>query len=179
MIRLLCGLLGMSDPGEDEILRMMPRHRENPELGLVMEDLSGDIYLSDGSVNWKNYGAHMPVVFNTLESLLERNKLDDRYYLESGNIPDEELIALLAESSDCIGAVIWVAAYVDGRKPTRNERGQVEGEHVQYVSPVLDGSGRMLVYDVWPWKEQPFHLFHPFNRDLFNYAVLLIYGKND
>jgi hypothetical protein len=55
--------------------------------------------------------------------------------------------------------------------------GQVLGEHVQYVSPVLSPSGRMLVYDVWPWDNQPFHLFVPFNRDMFDYETLLIMKK--
>ena len=74
-----------------------------------------------------------------------------------------------------MAAVIWVAAYVgEDEKPEKNALGQVYGEHVQVVAPVLDENGKMVVYDVWPWEDQPFHLWNPLNRDLFDYQTLLI-----
>jgi hypothetical protein len=178
MIRLTCGLLGIRNLSEDDILARMPKHQTNPELGMVMEDINGHIYSDDGSINWKNYGAHLPPVMKTLQSIIDEQKIGLFVAFEDRSINDEDLIRTLKDRSDCIGAIIWAAAYIDGKKPARNKNGLVEGEHVQFVSPVLDQAGRMLVYDVWPWKNQPFHLIHPFNRDLFNYDVILIVKKN-
>lgn len=177
MIRMICGLWGITDLTEDDIMNMMPGHPSNPELGFVMENVRGDIYYADGSVNWANYGAHAEVVAATLNKILEAYKLDSFYYIEIDYLDDKELSNFIYKEEKCMGAVIWVAAYIDGEKPEVNEIGQVLGEHVQYVSPILDEHGKMLVYDVWPWENQPFHLHKPFNRDLFDYIVILLMRK--
>jgi hypothetical protein len=177
LIRMICGIWGIYDLDEDDILDLIPVHPSNPELGLVMKNIQGDVFLSDGSVNWANYGAHPPVVKETLETILRIRQLDSLYYIEQKKLDNKQLIALLKNEPACLGAIIWVAAYINKKKPPVNEIGQVLGEHVQYVSPVLDTGGRMLVYDVWPWENQPFHLFVPFNRELFDYETLLIMRK--
>ncbi|MBN2536350.1 MAG: hypothetical protein JXB88_25935 [Spirochaetales bacterium] len=177
LIRLICGIWGISDMSEDDILDLMPRHPANPGLGLVMENIHGDVFLPDGTINWANYGAHSPVVKKTLETILESRHLHTLYYIEQKRLDNKQLAGFLKKEPACLGAVIWVAAYIDKKKPPVNEIGQVLGEHVQYVSPVLDKGGRMLVYDVWPWENQPFHLSVPFNRDLFDYDTLLIMKK--
>ena len=177
IIRLVTGIWGIHDLSEDDILTIMPAHPSNPELGLVMENIRGDVYFADGSINWANYGAHPPIVKQTLETILKDKKLDLLYWIDQKKLDNKELIALLNENPLCLGAIIWVAAYIDNKKPPMNEIGQVLGEHVQYVSPVLSKQGRMLVYDVWPWGKQPFHLSVPFNRDMFNYETILIMKK--
>lgn len=178
LIRMICGIWGIDDLDEDDILSLMPSHPSNPELGLVMENIQGDVYRADGSINWTNYGAHPPVVKLTLETILKDRKLDSLYRIDQKKLDNKQLITFLRQEPACLGAIIWVAAYIDNKKPPVNEIGQVLGEHVQFVSPVLDAGGRMLVYDVWPWENQPFHLVVPFNRDMFDYETLLIMRKN-
>ncbi len=174
LMRLVCNLLGITDLSEDDILSLLPRHPTDPNLGLVMKDINGSIYREDGSIDWSNYGAHAPVVIATLSKILMDKGYDEVYAFENRTLSDSELIRFLKADNNCIGAIIWVAAYVDGEKPEQNAIGQVEGEHVQFVSPLLDSQSRMLVYDVWPWKNQPFHLAHPFNRELFGNSVIII-----
>ena len=67
---------------------------------------------------------------------------------------------------------------MEKKKPPVNSNGQVLGEHVQFVSPCLDNNGRMVIYDVWPKKNQPFHKYTPINRDLFHWQVILVI-RND
>jgi len=179
LIRLIAGLWGVDELTEDDILDMMPLHPSNPEAGLVIENIQGSVYHEDGSINWANYGAHPPVVKQTLEMILEKYRIDSFYEIMQQRLDNRQLIDYLKTESSCIGAIIWVAAYIDDEKPPVNEIGQVLGEHVQYVSPVLDSKGRMLVYDVWPWQNQPFHLLRPFNRDMFSYETLLIMTTNN
>ncbi|MBN1695945.1 MAG: hypothetical protein JW881_00405 [Spirochaetales bacterium] len=177
MIRLICGIWGIHDLGEEEVTALMPKHPDDPERGFVMEDISGSVYHPDGTPNWANYGAHAPVVLDTLSRILSEKGLEDMYRVEEVALTDSELRAFIAEEEDCLGAVIWVAAFIDGEKPPANDRGQVLGEHVQFVSPQTDSRGRLLVYDVWPWENQPFHLFTPFNRDMFDYRTIVIMKK--
>jgi hypothetical protein len=177
IIRLVCGIWGIDDLSEDDILDLMPRHPSNPDLGLVMENIQGDVYHPDGTINWGNYGTHAPVVKQTLETIVKNKKLDSLYRIEQKILDNKQLITFIKEEDACLGAIIWVAAYINGDKPPVNGTGQVLGEHVQYVSPLLDSRDRMLVYDVWPWDHQPFHLFVPFNRDMFQYETLLIMRK--
>ncbi|MBN2441009.1 MAG: hypothetical protein JXJ04_06675 [Spirochaetales bacterium] len=177
IIRLTIGIWGITDLSEDDILALMPTHPSNPELGLVMENIRGDVYFKDGSINWANYGAHPPVVKQTLETILKKRNLDSLYWIDQQKLDNKSLITLIRDNQYCLGAIIWVAAYIDNEKPPINEIGQVLGEHVQFVSPILSKQGRMLVYDVWPWEKQPFHLSVPFNRDMFDYETLLIMKK--
>lgn len=177
IIRLVTGIWGIHDLSEDDILDMMPSHPSNPELGLVMENIRGNVYFPDGSINWANYGAHPPVVQKTLEIILRNKGMDTLYRIDKKKLDNKELIAFLNTDTECLGAIIWVAAYINNEKPPVNEVGQVLGEHVQYVSPLLSKQGKMLVYDVWPWENQPFHLLVPFNREMFEYETLLIMKK--
>ena len=178
IIRLVCGFWCIPDLSEDDILAMMNRHQFDPNKGLVMENIRGEAYMKDGSANWVNYGAHSPVVKDVLEKILIQFKKDNLFTIENHRIDDEALINLIKINKNCLGAIIWVAAYIDGKKPPQNEYGQVLGEHVQFVSPILDSLNRMVVYDVWPWKDQPFHFLKPFNRALFDFDTLLIMKKN-
>jgi hypothetical protein len=174
MVRMICGIWGIQEISEDEIMELMPKHPVNPELGFVMEDVRGDIVDTDGSPYWANYGAHAPVVLETLKTILDKNGLSNVYRVEMVSLIDKELIRFLKDEEDCLGAIIWVAAYINDKKPPVNDIGQVLGEHVQFVSPQLDSKGRMLVYDVWPWENQPFHLLKPFNRDMFDYRTIVV-----
>lgn len=178
VIRLTCGIWGIDDLDEDDILKLMPKHPSDPDLGLVMKNIDGGVFLSDGSIDWGNYGAHAPVVKKILETILKSRKLDSLYYIQQIHLDNKQLIAFMQREPACLGAIIWVARYINKKKPPVNEIGQVLGEHVEYVSPVLDNKGRMVVYDVWPWENQPFHMLVPYNRDLFDYITLLIMKKN-
>jgi hypothetical protein len=178
IIRLVCNLLGVTELDEEDILARFPRHSTDPNIGLVMDEIDGNIYNKDGSINWKNYGAHAPVVWKILSDIFTEKRPDSSYAFEIRNLTDQELMSFLTHENNCLGAIIWVAAYADGKKPEQNERGQVAGEHVQFVSPVLDKELKMQVYDVWPWEGQPFHLTHPFNRALFDNAAIVIMNKN-
>ncbi|MBN1409363.1 MAG: hypothetical protein JW969_00865 [Spirochaetales bacterium] len=172
--RMVLNMIGIRDLDEDAILESLPRHPTNPDLGLVMKDVSGDIYNKDGTINWGNYGAHADVLHNWFSMITKQNKKDKEYRFEKTFLTNAKLVRYLKSNKDCLGAIIWVAAPINEKKPPRNERGQVLGEHVQLVSPLPDKKGRMVVYDVWPWPGQPFHLYNPFNRDMFDYVVLLI-----
>ncbi len=180
IIRMTVAALGINDLGEDEIVGLMPRHPVDPNLGFVVEDINGSIDNPDGSINWSNYGAHAPVVASVIDRILEENELSDQYKTEIRRLPDTELRDFIRDDPNCLGAIIWVAAFVEGsRKPEKNDLGQVYGEHVQLVSPVLDDTGRIIVYDVWPWPDQPFHIRHPFNRAMFDYETILIMSRGE
>ena len=180
VIRMTVAALGVNDISEDEILELMPRHPIDPNSGLVVEDLSGSIDNPDGSINWSNYGAHAPVVASVIDRILEENELSDQYKTEIRRLPDTGLRDFIRDDPNCLGAIIWVAAFVEeNRKPEKNNLGQVYGEHVQLVSPVLDDAGRIVVYDVWPWPDQPFHIRHPFNRAMFDYETILIMSRGE
>jgi len=178
VVRLMAAALGAGAMEEEQVLELMPKHPVNPDIGFVVADLNGSIINPDGSVNWANYGAHAPVVASTIDRILYENGLADFYRTEIRRLDNPELRRFLDQEDACLAAIIWVAAYVEeDEKPPKNERGQVYGEHVQVVSPVLDENGKMVVYDVWPWEEQPFHLWNPLNRELFDYQTILIMAE--
>ena len=178
VIRLATAALGVEDQDEDRILELMPTHPVNPDIGFVVADLNGSIDNPDGTINWRNYGAHPPVVASTIDRILYDSGLSLLYRTETSNLYNQELRSFLDDEPACLAAIIWVAAYVEeDQKPPMNLQGQVYGEHVQIVSPILDEDGKMVVYDVWPWGEQPFHLWNPLNRDLFGYQTVLIMAE--
>lgn len=159
---------------EDEILADMPYDPADPEKGMVISDINGSTYNADGTINWGNYGAHPPVVAKMLEHYLAEFGLSDLVKVEVQALTDDDLIQLIRHDTRLIGAIIWVARGPDNGPPPTNERGQVLGEHVQLVAPVLDEEGKMLVYDVWPWPNQPFHQTTTLNRQLFQYRTILV-----
>jgi hypothetical protein len=178
-IRLTVAALGIADQDEDQILELLPKHPVNPDIGFVVADLNGSTANPDGTINWSNYGAHAPVVASAIDRILYNHGLSQSYKTEIRSMSNPDLRAFLEEEPSCLAAIIWVAAYVEeGQKPPTNERGQVYGEHVQIVSPILDAAGRLVVYDVWPWKQQPFHIWNPLNRDLFDYQTILIMAED-
>ncbi|MHB9033785.1 MAG: hypothetical protein ACYC6L_12155, partial [Anaerolineae bacterium] len=65
VIRLTLAPLGIH-LSEDQILADMPYHPDDPEKGMVIEDINGSTYNTDGTINWANYGAHAPVVAKML-----------------------------------------------------------------------------------------------------------------
>lgn len=173
VVRMVSAAFGIT-LSEDEILEIFPYHKSDPGLGLVIESINGRTHYADGSINWSNYGAHAEVVLGVLETIFRDNGLLENYSLEIIQVSDPELRELFKTEQNCLGAIIWVAAYINKKKPPVNDIGQVLGEHVQYVAPVLDAKGRMLVYDVWPWPKQPFKLYRCLNRDLFDNKVIIL-----
>jgi len=163
---------------EDQILDTMPFHPDDPELGMVIEEIDGSTFYWDGTINWGNYGAHAPVIAKMLDWYLAEYGLDDFIAVEVQALDDIELAALIRNDPDLLGVVIWVARGPDGGLPPTNDRGQVLGEHVQWVAPVLDDDGMMLVFDVWPWPNQPFHVRTTLNRQLFQNRTVLIRRVN-
>ena len=159
---------------EDEILADLPYDPVDPEKGMVVTDIDGSTYNEDGAINWSNYGAHPPVLEKVLEHYLYEFGLSDLVQVEIQALNDDELIQLIGSDPRLISAIIWVARGPDNGPPPTNERGQVLGEHVQLVAPVLDEEGKMLVYDVWPWPNQPFHQKTTLNRQLFQYRTVLV-----
>ena len=178
IVRMVCSALGVGQLSEEDILKFFPVHKNNPELGLVIDDIDGSPIYPDGTINWENYGAHAEVVTKVLTQIFTIYSLADRYTVETASLDDERLKQFLKEDKKCLGAIIWVAAYIDGKQPPVNSFGQVLGEHVQYVSPLLDSKERFMVYDVWPWQNQPFKLYHPLNRNLFKNKVIIIRVKD-
>ncbi len=162
------------DLSEDQILAMMPVDAHDPERGLVMQNINGSNRNADGSPNWANYGAHAPVVALVLNQIYQQQGLQNQLSAEVQRLNDEQLIALLQSDVSIVGAIIWVARDIYGKPPPVNNMGQVLGEHVQWVSPLVDSQGYLVIYDVEPWPNQPYHLLHPFNRDLFHYELVLI-----
>jgi hypothetical protein len=177
-IRLVVAALGITDLDEDQILELLPKHPVNPDIGFVVDDLNGATTNPDGTINWSNYGAHAPVVASAIDRILYDYGLSHRYRTEIRSMKNPELRSFLDEEPSCLAAIIWVAAFIEGQRPPKNERGQVYGEHVQIVSPVLDGTGKLVVYDVWPWQNQPFRIWNPLNRDLFDYQTILIMAES-
>ena len=178
-VRLIIAALGIGDKGEDQILELLPKHPVNPDIGFVVADLNGATTNPDGTINWSNYGAHAPVVASVIDRLFYDYGLSHLYKAEIRRISNPELRTFLDEEPSCLAALIWVAAFVEGgQKPQKNALGQVYGEHVQVVSPILDEAGRLVVYDVWPWPDQPFHIWNPLNRDLFDYQTVLIMAQS-
>ena len=176
VVLMACGLFGVQ-LDTDQVLAFMPYHPTDPNLGMVMENIQGSDELADGSPNWANYGAHAPVVAETINRLYQLAGLSSRFEAVVVRLDDEALKQRLVEDDHCLGAIIWAAANYYGQIPPTNERGQVLGEHVQWVIPQLDAQGRMQVYDVWPHPYQPFRLDHPLNRSLFNYQAVLIESR--
>lgn len=172
-IRMVLAPLGI-DLTEDEILADMPYDPVDPEKGMVISDINGSTHNADGTINWGNYGAHPPVVAKMLELYLVEFGLSDLVKVEVQALTDDELIQLIRSDTRLIGAIIWVARGPDDGPPPTNERGQVLGEHTQIVAPVLDEEGKMLIYDVWPWPNQPFHQKTTLNRQLFQYRTVLV-----
>jgi hypothetical protein len=160
---------------EDEILAKMPRHNDNPRLGMVIDDINGNVFNEDGSINWRNYGAHAPVVAKVINQILQEVGYRDEVCAVVQRLTDAELTALVRDNPDCLGVVIWVARSKDGKDPPVHVDGRVLGEHVQWVVPKLDAEGRLLVYDVWPWPAQPFRLYQTYNRRLFDWETVVIY----
>ncbi len=163
---------------EDQILSEIPFSPDDPEKGLVITDINGSTYNEDGSINWGNYGAHAPVVANMLGWYLAQYGLDDLISVEIQALDDTELAVTINSDPDLIGAIIWVARGPDGGLPPTNEIGQVLGEHVQWVSPILDEEGNLVIFDVWPWPDQPFHNATTLNRQLFQYRTILVRRVN-
>ncbi|MHB1356368.1 MAG: cysteine peptidase family C39 domain-containing protein [Anaerolineae bacterium] len=163
---------------EDEILADMPYDPVDPEKGMVITDIDGSTFNEDGTINWSNYGAHPPVLEKVLEHYLYEFGLSDLVQVEIQALNDDELIQLIGHDTRLIGAIIWVARGQDNKPPPTNERGQVLGEHVQWVAPVLDAEGSMLIYDVWPWPNQPFRRLTTLNRQLFQYRTVLLRRVN-
>jgi hypothetical protein len=141
---------------------------------MVISDINGSTYNADGSINWSNYGAHPPVVAKMLVDYLTEYGLGDLVQVDVQSLTDDELTRLIASDPRLLGVIIWVARGADNEPPPTNERGQVLGEHVQFVAPVLDPEGKMLIYDVWPWPNQPFHQLTTLNRQLFQYRTVLV-----
>ena len=102
---------------EDQILEAMPFHPDDPELGMVIEDIDGSTYHEDGSINWANYGAHAPVVAKMLAWYLAEYGLDDLITVAIQALDDIELRALIRDDPDLLGAIIWVARGPDGGLP--------------------------------------------------------------
>jgi hypothetical protein len=173
VIRMSLAPLGIH-LSEDEILADMPYDPVDPEKGMVISDINGSTYNPDGTINWGNYGAHPPVVARMLEKYLTEYGLSDLVRVEVQALTDDELTQLIRSDGRLIGAIIWVARGADNQPPPTNERGQVLGEHVQLVAPLLDAEGKLLVWDVWPWPDQPFHQATTLNRQLFQYRTVLI-----
>jgi len=180
IIRLVCNAFGITNLSEDDILKLFPIHKSNPELGLVIEEIDGDVYNKDGSINWHNYGAHASVAIKVLHQIFQKYHISKLYTLELVNITDSDLKTILKNDTMCLGAIIWVAAYINKKKPPVNKAGQVLGEHVMFAAPKLDPNARFILYDVWPWPNQPFKIYTTMNRELFNNQAIIIRlaGKN-
>ncbi|NLV73299.1 MAG: hypothetical protein GXY52_01240 [Chloroflexi bacterium] len=159
---------------EDRILSEIPFSDDDPEQGMVIGDIDGYTHFDNGEINWGNYGAHAPVLAKMFKWYLVEYGMDDLVSVEIQALDDWELRDLIRTDPDVVGVVIWVARGPDGGLPPTNEIGQVLGEHVQWVAPVLDEEGRLLVFDVWPWPNQPFHYETTLNRQLFQNRTVIL-----
>ena len=174
LVRLI---LAMEDvqAGEEEILDQMPKGLD-PENSFVCTNIDQGRRASDGTIRWNNYGAHPPVLQQSLEYWLDREDREDLIDIEQASLSDEELRRLCREDSDFLGCIIWVVGHPDlwGEPVRKNERNMVLGEHVRYVNPLLADNGDFLVWDPEASSDQPRHYSSFPTRTAFHDRVLII-----
>ncbi len=172
LIRLF---LAMADIEEDEdtILDRMPKGFD-PETTFVCTNIDQGRRGKDGEILWDNYGAHPPVVKDSLEYWLSLNGKDDLYEIREEILSDGELKDLCLHDESFLGAIIWVIGHPTRWGPKINERGMVLGEHVRYLNPELDDSGDFLIWDPEISTDQPRHYTEFPTRAAFENRVLTI-----
>lgn len=171
MILAFCGV----DVEEDSILDQFPKGK-NPESAFVCDNINQGRRTADGTILWDNYGAHPPVVVNSINHWLNWGGRINNYRVTEEQLSDEDLKQLCREDSCFLGAIIWVVGHPErwGENPQKNERGMVLGEHVRFISPQLDKQGNFLVWDPEYHSDLPHHNSTLPTRNNFHNRVVVI-----
>jgi hypothetical protein len=174
LVRLVLAMQGVQ-VGEEEILDHMPKGLY-PENAFVCTNIDQGRRAPDGSIRWNNYGAHPPVVRESIAYWLNSRKRELPVYVEEEQLSDQELRELCMHDERFLGAVIWVVGHPDrwGIPARINERGMVLGEHVRYLNPLLADNGDFLIWDPEASADQPRHYSAFPTRKAFQDRVLVI-----
>lgn len=141
LVRMVLAMEGV-EVTEEEILNQMPGGLD-PENGFVCTNIDQGRRAPDGSIRWNNYGAHPPVVQESIEYWMKSRDKDDFIQIKEQQLTDAQLRELCLNDENFLGAIIWVVGHPDywGTPARINEIGMVLGEHVRYVNPILAANG--------------------------------------
>ena len=175
--RLVLAIMGIRDLDEDTILYSFPWGK-NPETSFVCDNVDEGRRNKDGSIHWNNYGTHPPVIVKALDTYMKMYGLASLYEVKEMSLSDAELKKLAAGNDKFLGAIVWLVGHPErwGTHPAV-KNGIVLGEHVRFVDPELDTTGKFMIWDIEKHPAQPYRSDTIPTRDMFNYRTVVLFKK--